>query len=1177
MLWTTAVALLLSGGLLAQRGLPSSLRDTVLVPDPAGQLLDTLTVAPGSVRLRDAAGGGPISPADYVVSGRYLRWRTPQLPDSVRATYRVLPFALGATVRLLDSSQLVREEAGLVIGGYDEYVRAGLLDNNGKVRTTGSFSRAISFGNRQDLVLNSAFNLQMNGELGNGIEVAAAITDESLPVQPEGTTQQLREFDKIFIQLKKNRSVLTAGDYELRHPDGYFLRYFKKLEGATFTTVLGADAGAGAVTGAGQRTAAGQITTAASVAVARGQFIRQQIQPSEGNQGPYKLTGNGNQRFLIVLAGTERIYLDGVLLTRGLDADYIIDYNLAELTFTTRRLITRDSRITAEYEFADQRYVRTLATGSTRYDRERFSAYVNGYTQQDSRTATGDLELSTAQRGQLAAVGDRMGGIPISSLDTLSGRSEVRATYQLRDTSYFCAGRQVDTVYLLADVDGTYVATFTDRGQAGGEYQLDPDRPANERVYRYVGVDPETCLPRGNFAPVIDLVAPQQQQLIAAGGEYRFRDGGGLAFEGSVTKLDLNRFSREDSDDDGGQAFRLDYDKALRLKSDSTGAIWSLATRGHLEYVGRTFNPINPYRSPEFFRNWNLSNRLGTVQPERRVERIVGVGLGLIRTTAGRVDYDFEQFSRGATYLGRRHVGAVQFDWRGWEVVGAGNFLQSENDGAAGSFRRSTLRVSKTLDSLGGFQLFGEYAGEKSVRQEAVSDTLSPFSFQFDKYAVGIETPVNDRYRLALAANRRDDKLPRGAEGLVASTEATELSMEGNYNPNTNVQLGGNFTFRDLNVLDRELVDDTPSRTFLGRFDVRTNTFQRALRTQTTYQVGSGQEPRVDFNYLYVGPGQGQYIWLDSLYNNDGKIQVNEMEISPFPDIADYVRVSVFTNDFIRTDNVSLNQTVNWDPARLWRKATGVRKILRRFALTNSLLIDRKTRDDEAIQSWNPLQVAVADSSLVALSLRRRHGLFFNRANPTYDIQLSNNDQRRRQVLTTGYEENRQETWNLRFRLRPNQQLSIEAAVETGRREADSEFFNNKDYQLERTALEPSVNWQPGKVSLVSRLVLAREENTLSEGAGERTSRVEVSFEGNYNQWLTTSLRWVEIDLEGNPRSPVGFALLQGLQPGRNLLWTVGATRELNDYLQLTIAYDGRQTGEAATVHVGRAVVQARF
>ncbi|OAV43580.1 hypothetical protein [Lewinella sp. 4G2] len=1183
------VWLLISGGLGAQSEL-SNLRDTLLPVVFPGQLVDTLTVAPGSLQLFSRL-GVPVDPADYTLTGRYLAWNvTPDaLPDSIlRARYRVLPFTLGERARFLDSTQLIREEAGLVIGSYDDYVRPNLLGNDGKVRTNGSFTRGISVGNRQDLVLNSAFNLQLDGELGNGIEVSAAITDESLPIQPEGTTQQLREFDKIFIQLRKNRTQLTAGDYELRNPEGYFLRYYKKLEGATFSTEIGTptlarEANPGAAAGAEEvgravdaelQTKDFRLKTSSSVAIARGQFTRQQITPIEGNQGPYKLTGTGSQRFLIVLAGTERIFLDGNLLVRGLDGDYVIDYNLAELTFTTRRLITRDSRITAEYEFADQRYVRTLATASSHFDAERFSAYVNGYTQQDSRTATGDLELTSLQRQRLSEAGDLAEGIPIFSLDTLGGRSEIRATYELRDTSYACGAETRDTFYLLASSTGTYVATFTDRGPNGGEYELDPDRPANERVYRFVGSDAETCLPNGSFAPLIDLVAPGQQQLISAGGAYYLKGGGSISMEASATKLDLNRFSDVDSEDDNGSALRLDYQKDFQIGSDSLA--WSLATRGHFEYVGKTFNPINPYRSPEFFRNWNLSNRLGTVQPERRVERIAGGGLGLVRADLGRLDYDYEQFSRGANYLGRRHVGSTQILTAGWRVAGKFNYLESEEDGAEGSFRQPSLAVTKVFDRWGGWSLTGSYAGERALRQEMAVDTLSPFSFQFDKYAVGIETPTNEKYRLALGANRREDKLPLGSE-LAGSTSATEVSAEGNYQANEHVQLGGNVTYRSLDVLNDELVDDTQSSTFLGRLDLRVNALQRSLRAQTTYQVGSGQEPRVDFQYLFVGAGQGQYIWQDSLYNNDGRIQPNEMEISPFPDIADYVRVSVFTNDFIRTDNVSLNQSVNWDPSRIWREATGVKKFFRRFSANTSVLIDRKTRDDPDIDSWNPLQLGVPDSSLTALNLRQRHGLFFNRANPVYDVQLSRNDQRRRQVLTTGYEAIRNEDWTLRARVRPNDQLSIEAALENGRRTADSEFFNNKDYRIDRLAIEPSLNWQPGKVSVVSRLTLATEENTLAAGQGERTNRVEMSVEGNFNQWLTTSFRWVEIDLEGDARSPVGFALLQGLQPGRNLLWNVGATRELNDYLQLTVSYDGRQTGEAAVVHVGRVVVQARF
>ena len=1185
---------------MAQANPLSNLRDTIVAVNPAGQLLDSLTVVPNSLRITDPQTGEILPPSYYQLMGRFLIWRDSPFGGrgAIRATYRVLPFALDATVRLLDSAQLIQEEAGLVIGGYDEYVRSGLLDNDGKVRTNGSFSRAISFGNRQDLVLNSAFNLQMNGELGNGIEVAAAITDESLPVQPEGTTQQLREFDKIFIQLKKNRSTLTAGDYELRNPDGYFLRYFKKLEGATFTTVLGGDAGAekGIKGAKNERSVAPLapspltpsslnplLTSTASIAVARGQFTRQQIQPIEGNQGPYRLVGNGNQRFLIVLAGTERIFLDGELLVRGLDGDYVIDYNLAELIFTTRRLITRDSRITAEYEFADQRYLRTLATGGVRYDspplgaggrRGQFSTYLNAYTQQDSRTATGDLELNANQRAQLADFGDGQGGIPILSLDTLDGRAEQRATYQLRDTSYLCGGIRIDTAYLKNAIGGRFVATFTERGTGFGEYELDTDRPANERVFRYVGSDPETCTPRGNFAPIIDLVAPTQQQLIALGGEYRFKDNGSLRIEGSRSKLDLNRFSREDAADDNGSALRIDADRSVPIGPDSLG--WAIAGRGHYEFLERSFNAINPYRSPEFFRNWNLSNRLGTVQPERENEQIIGAGVGLVKARVGRIDYDYEQFTRGNSYSGQRHAAAVKLKTDTWQVDGNLSLLESKDELADGSFRRPKLKLSKTFEKLGGWSLQSSYEGERSLRQQIGVDTLSPLSFQFDRYSIGLALPANDKYKLSISANQRTDQLPKGDE-LVVSTEAREVTAEGNYTASKNVQFGGNFTFRDLAVNNRELVDDTPSRTFLGRLDLRTNALERSLRTQTTYQVGNGQEPRVDFQYLFVGAGQGQYIWQDSLYNNDGRIQPNEMEIAPFADIADYVRVSVFSNDFIRTDNVALNQKINWDPTRLWRDAQGFKKFLRRFALNTSIIIDRKTRESPAIDAWNPLQLGVADSSLVALNVQRRHGLFFNRANPKYDVQLSNADRRNRRVLTTGYEANQTQDWTLRFRYRPNDQLSLEAAAVTGTRAADSEFFNNKDFQIEFRRAEPSINWQPGELRLVTKVIFGQEVNTLPGSEGERTDRLELDLEGNYKNWLTARFRWVDIAFEGESRSPVGFALLQGLQPGRNLLWNVGATRQLGQYLQLTLSYEGRQTGEARTVHVGRAQVQAFF
>jgi len=77
-------------------------------------------------------------------------------------------------------------------------------------------------------------------------------------------------------------------------------------------------------------------------------------------QGPYLLTGKNGERAIIVIAGTEKVYVNGEVQTRGETNDYTIDYSTGELTFMPRRLITSASRITVDYEYTDRQYSRSL-------------------------------------------------------------------------------------------------------------------------------------------------------------------------------------------------------------------------------------------------------------------------------------------------------------------------------------------------------------------------------------------------------------------------------------------------------------------------------------------------------------------------------------------------------------------------------------------------------------------------------------------------------------------------------------------------------------------------------------------------------------------------------------------------------------------------------------------------
>ena len=64
---------------------------------------------------------------------------------------------------------------------------------------------------------------------------------------------------------------------------------------------------------------------------------------------------------------------------------------------------------------------------------------------------------------------------------------------------------------------------------------------------------------------------------------------------------------------------------------------------------------------------------------------------------------------------------------------------------------------------------------------------------------------------------------------------------------------------------------------------------------------------------------------------------------------------------------------------------------------------------------------------------------------------------------------------------------------------------------------------------------------------------------------------------EGNSNSPVGFQLLEGLQPGRNLTWNVIAQKKLTKYLDLNLSYFGRKSETSNTIHTGNVQLKAYF
>ncbi len=172
---------------------------------------------------------------DYIHST--LTWvRKPNL-DSVYAQYRLFPYQYNGVVQRLDYSKVMDKFIiqPSVYSKDNKYNQDNFF-NFGNITYNGSLGRAISFGNTQDAVVTSNLNLQISGWLADSIQIAAAITDNNIPIQPDGTTATLSDFDQIYIQFSKKNWLLRMGDIDLRQTDNYFLSFYKRLRGGTFET-----------------------------------------------------------------------------------------------------------------------------------------------------------------------------------------------------------------------------------------------------------------------------------------------------------------------------------------------------------------------------------------------------------------------------------------------------------------------------------------------------------------------------------------------------------------------------------------------------------------------------------------------------------------------------------------------------------------------------------------------------------------------------------------------------------------------------------------------------------------------------------------------------------------------------------------------------------------------------
>ena len=68
-----------------------------------------------------------------------------------------------------------------------------------------------------------------------------------------------------------------------------------------------------------------------------------------------------------------------------------------------------------------------------------------------------------------------------------------------------------------------------------------------------------------------------------------------------------------------------------------------------------------------------------------------------------------------------------------------------------------------------------------------------------------------------------------------------------------------------------------------------------------------------------------------------------------------------------------------------------------------------------------------------------------------------------------------------------------------------------------------------------------------------------------------------ENNYEGPVNSPIIYQLLEGLLPGKNWVWRLLVQRNITNYLDVNLNYQGRQNETSKTIHTGSVQLRAHF
>ena len=396
------------------------------------------------------------------------------------------------------------------------------------VYSSGSIYRQLNMSPLGGSEFNGGLNIQLNGDLGENLQISGVLSDTDLPLHPEGTTKELEAFDQIYFNITHPQYSADAGDIIYNYEYSNFHRINRKLVGLKNNFHIN------------------QWDGSAVYAGSKGTLHSQKMRGRDGDQGPYLLKGKDGNKDIIVLSGTEKVWVDGQELIRGSNHDYTIDYSLAEIFFTANILIHSDTDIYFEFQYSDFNFSKGFSGGTLEKNLNQNGKISMGLFQEKDQFNKSGWSKEVHDSLVVATSG-------LIKIDTRQINEQ--GEYVFRDSIYvydpdhlIAEGDRYQTIFSY-DVNGSYVRQISPLGRV---------------YYEYIPIGLRS-ITMDLYNPYKQLNAPKNHRYGFIGANYQL--GEHLSLDGLISGsgLDQNTLSVLDNSGQNGIAhqFSIHADSVL--------------------------------------------------------------------------------------------------------------------------------------------------------------------------------------------------------------------------------------------------------------------------------------------------------------------------------------------------------------------------------------------------------------------------------------------------------------------------------------------------------------------------------------------------------------------------------------------------------------------------------------